>query len=265
MPNSIRKLAALAAALTLTACAQTVSGHGAGRSGAAPASGSSGPTGFPATSPTSPSGGTNGDLSADALARAAKHAMQSATAFRMTGSGSDNGALLRMDIHYGATSSDGSITFAGNTVQLRYVRPDMYMKAGAKFWRQVGSIGSTPSARDRAALKLLKDKWVHLPENTSGLGQLAQLAVRTEVVKQAGLGGGTYSKGPDKTIDGVPAVSFVDAADGSTVYVPATGTPYPIRIENPKPAGGGSLDLTDWNVPFSAPRPPASEVVELPH
>jgi hypothetical protein len=254
-------MGAVVSALALAACSQTVSGAGT-QSGGASVSGSSGPSGFPASTGST---GSNAALSADELATAAKHAVESATAFLMRGTGSDNGSPVRFDIHYGETSSDGSVTFNGLTVQLRYVEPDIYMKAGEQFWREVGGIGASPSARDRAALNLLKDKWVHLRKGSQGVGQLAQVAIRSEFVKQVGLNGGTFSKGPSKTINGVPAVSFVDEADGTTVYVPANGTPYPIRIENKSASDGGSFDLTEWNVPFSASTPPAGETVELPH
>jgi hypothetical protein len=263
MRKALVRIGAGASALVLAACSQTVSGHG-GQSGAASSHGSSGPTGFPATPTGSPAGGSNAALSGAELAQAAKQAMQSATAFRMTGAAKDAGLPLSFDIHYGETSSDGSMTFNGLTVQLRYVQPDMYMKAGEQFWREVGGIGTTPSARDRATLNLLRDKWVHLRKDTKGVGELAKLAIRSEFVQQIKLSGGSYSKGPSKTINGVAAVSFVDATDGSTVYVPAQGTPYPIRIENPSTSDGGSFELSDWNVPFSAPAPPAGQVVELP-
>lgn len=250
------------AALTLAACASTVSGHGT-QSGSAPTSSASK---FPSSAPASAAGGSNAGLSATQLERAAKQALTTATAFHMKGSGTDNGSPLGFDVHYGANSSDGSISFSGLTVQLRYVAPDIYMKGGEAFWRQVAGIGSSASASDRRKLALLRDKWVHLPPNTPGLSQLGDFAIRSKFLAQAASSpeNSTFSKGPSKIVNGVAAVSFVDDKDGTVIYVPADGTPYPIRIEDHS-ASGGSFDLTDWNVPFTAPRPSAADVVELPH
>ncbi len=184
----------------------------------------------------------------------------------MKGAGTDSGSPIRFDIHYGEKSSDGSMTFGGFTIQLRYLAPDIYMKAGEAFWRAAGGIDSS-SARGRAALALLRDKWVHLPPHTPGLSQIGSIAIRTKFLAEAASSpdNSTFSRGPSKNINGVAAISVVASDDGSVLYVPATGTPYPIRIENNSSNNGGSFDLTDWNVPFTAPAPPADQIVDLPH
>jgi predicted small secreted protein len=254
------------AALTLAACASTISGHGTQGSGA-PTSSASSASSFPSSSaPSSAARGSNASLSATELERAAKRALTNATAFHMKGAGTDNGAPLGFDVHYGASSSDGAISFSGLSVQLRYVAPDIYMKGGEAFWRQAAGIGASASASDRAKLALLRDKWVHLPPNTPGLSQLGDFAIRSKFLAQAASSpeNSTFSKGPSKIVNGVAAVSFVDDSDGTVIYVPAEGTPYPIRIEDHS-TDGGSFDLTDWDVPFTAPRPPAAQIVELPH
>jgi hypothetical protein len=249
---------ALAGALALAGCASTVAGTGTRGSGA-PAATS---PGFPTSSAAV--AGSNAALTPSQLERAAKDAFTSARAFRMKGAGNDGSEQIAFDIHFGESSSDGSMTVAGLRVQLRYVRPDIYMKAGADFWKSVGGVGVTPSAKDQAALALLRDKWVHLRAGSAGLAQLGQFAIREKFLAQAGSEdpSTTYSKGPSTTINGVLAVSFKASDDGTVVYVPASGTPYPIRIV--AGGGAGTFDLTDWNVPFSAPTPPADQVVELP-
>jgi hypothetical protein len=252
--------AGIAGVLLLGGCSSTVSGVGTHGSGSPPASS----PGFPSSSAATT--GENAALSPAELVRATKAAFTSATAFHMKGEGSDGTQSIAFDIHYGENSSDGSMSIGGLTVQLRYVRPELFMKAGEEFWKSVGGLGTSPSQKDQAALALLTDKWVRLPKGTAGLRQLGEFAIREKFLAQAAKDDETttYSKGPSKTIHGSPAVSFV-SDDGTVVYVPASGTPYPIRIEDTDSTdGGGTFDLTDWNAPFSAPSPPADQIVDLP-
>lgn len=253
--------ASIVGVVALGGCGSTVPGAGTQGSG----SPSSSSPGFPSSSAATGIG--NAALSPEQLERATKAALTSATAFHMKGAGSDGAESIQFDIHYGRSSSDGSMSIGGLTVQLRYVRPDLYMKAGADFWKKVGGVGTSPSPSEQAKLDLLRDKWVHLPKGSAGLRQIGDFAIREKFLAQAAHDNETttYSKGPSKTIHGIAAVSFVAQDDGTIVYVPATGTPYPIRIDdNDTSDGGGTFDLTDWNVPFTAPAPPRDEIVELP-
>jgi hypothetical protein len=191
-------------------------------------------------------------------------ALTSAVAFRLKGHATDAGALISFDMHYGATSSDGSITLSGATLRLRYASGDLFVKAGDRFWRQVGGLGS--SADDKAALALLHGKWVRLPAGMPGLSDIGQLAKRTKFLQLVATSddNSSYTRGPAKTITAIPAVSVVGSDDGTTIYVPATGTPFPIRIEN-RGTDGGSFELSHYDEPFTAPLPPAGQIVDLPH
>jgi hypothetical protein len=256
-------------AMALSACTSTISGQGSGAppaatptsSGAAP--GTSVPS-SPAPSASVPSvtvpgGGDNAALSATELEQAAKAALTSATSFRMTGTGSDGSIAITFDIHYGESSSRGTLTLNGQRVQLLNSGPDIYMKAGRKFWEQfAGAAGGS-------VIQLLQGKWVHIPPGNPGLSDLADIAVRQKFLANAAASpdSSTYTNGPARTIDGVPAVSFVSSDDGSIIYVPAQGTPFPIRIQDNSDSGG-SFDLGGWNVPFTAAPLPSDQIIELP-
>jgi hypothetical protein len=177
----------------------------------------------------------------------------------MSGSGSDGSLQIGFDIHYGETSSRGTLTLNGQRVQLLNSGPDIYMKGTRTFWEQFGG------ASGGAVAQVLAGKWVHIPADSPALSQLGAIAVREKFLANVASGAdtGTYTTGPSETIDGAPAVSFVSSDDGSVVYVPATGTPFPIRIEDHS-GSGGTFQLGAWNVPFTAAPPPSDQIVQLP-
>jgi hypothetical protein len=264
MTRAIRRalIAFTGTAMGLTACSSTISGHGSGAPAASRASSEQVPsvsgTGTISSTGT-PSGGNNPALSGAALEQATKAAVISAKAFRMSGSGANGSLAIGFDIHYGESSSRGQVTLSGQRIGLVSSGSDLYMKAGRQFWLQYAGAPDT-------VVTLLQDKWVHLPPDSPGLSDLADLAIRERFIEKAlsTPDTDTYTIGPAKTINGVPAVSFVTSSDGSIVYVPATGTPFPIRIED-HGSSAGSFDLSDWNVPFTAAPPPSDQIVELPH
>jgi hypothetical protein len=257
-PSIRRALIACGAAVTLTACSSTVSGQGSGAlpaggpSSSGPVTGSSGPTG------TAPVGSGNAALSAAELEHAAKAAFTSASSFQVTGTGSDGSVAVTFSMHYGESSSRGTVTLNGQRVQLLNSGPDIYIMGSRRFWTH---FAGAPAA----AVSLLQGKWVDIPADGPGLSELADIAVREKFLTKAAESPdtSTYTKGPAKTINGIPAVSFV-SNDGSTIYVRAQGTPYPIRIEDHIDSGE-TFDLSAWNVPFTAAPPPSDQIIELPH
>lgn len=265
MNRAIRRalIAIAGTAMALTACSSTISGHGSNVPQAA-SQASSGPV--PSVSGTGtisgtrpPTSGNNSTLSGTALEQATKAAVTSAKAFRMTGSDVEGSQTIGVDIHYGESSSRGQVTMGGQRVQLVNSGSDIYMKAGRQFWLQTAGAPDT-------VVPLLQDKWVHVPTDRPGVPDLAGIVIRQRFVEGAlsTPDTDTYTAGPAKTINGVPAVSFVTGSDGTIVYVPAQGTPYPIHVEN-HGASAGSFDLSGWNVPFTAAPPPSDQIVELPH
>ena len=70
-----------------------------------------------------------------------------------------------------------------------------------------------------------------------------------------------FTKAGTRTIDGQRA-QLLTGADGSTLAVAATGTPYPLEAVSP-PGGRDRIAFSRWN---SVPRPaapPASQVIDL--
>ena len=242
--------AALCVTVTVAACTSAVSGRGT----VAPASSTSSRSSSPAAD-------------AAALERRAKQALLTATSFHLKGRGNDGSETIVIDMHYGADSSDGSLTFGGAPLRLRYAGGDVYLRADDAFWRYAarqagGGSGELPDS----VIATLRGRWVHVPDDVTGISDIAAIAIRQQYVQSVSgqSDSGPFRLGPRGVVRGIPVVSFIDTSDRTTVYVAAQGTPYPLRIVGPTHGAGGTFDIDSWNVPFSAPRPPASEIVELP-
>jgi hypothetical protein len=106
---------------------------------------------------------------------------------------------------------------------------------------------------------------VYVPANDPHFGSLAGFGSKQQFVAQVLQNSKTCqqcAKGPSKSVDGTSAVSFIDQKQKSTVYVPASGTPYPLEVDE-NGAQKGTLHFDSWNQPVSVTAPPASEVVDL--
>ncbi len=59
---------------------------------------------------------------------------------------------------------------------------------------------------------------------------------------------GTLARGPATTVEGRPALGVSDGANGGTLYVASTGTPYPLELVE-RGASAGTLVFDRWNQP----------------
>jgi hypothetical protein len=72
----------------------------------------------------------------------------------------------------------------------------------------------------------------------------------------------SYVKTGTTTIGGQQAL-ILHGSDGSTLYVAATGTPYPLRAIAPKLHNAGALNFSQWNAVPVISAPPASQVISF--
>lgn len=72
----------------------------------------------------------------------------------------------------------------------------------------------------------------------------------------------SYQKAGTTTIGGRPALAL-HGSDGSTLYVAAAGTLFPLRAIAPKSSDAGELDFSEWNAVPPIAAPPAADVISL--
>jgi hypothetical protein len=210
----------------------------------------------PASSTPAPVSGTGpfAGLTADQVAARALADTKAAPVVRITGTGSDSGQTLTLDVTLvrgkgcQGTISEGTagsfrLVYNGTTV---WVLPD------SKFYQSNG----VPAA----AQAILDGKYLQVKSTDTGLGAIANLCSVSSL-----LGGfGTKPTGlvisTPVTFDDMPAVKLSDIFDSAYVYVSYTARPVLLRLTDPT-SGGGKLDFS-YNSTATITPPPASEVID---
>ncbi len=184
--------------------------------------------------------------SPEQILEAAKTASAQAKSVHINGTIQSSGKPVSLDMELLAgKGGKGEISQEGFTIQLIQVNGAVYINGSAAFYDHVGGA---------AAAQLLQGKWLKAPANSGELASLAELTNLSKLLDTALASHGTLAKGAAKTIDGQKTVAVTDTSRGGTLYVAATGTPYPLEIAR----GGGEsgkvvLDRWDQPVALSAP------------
>jgi len=184
--------------------------------------------------------------SATAVFNDARRAAVAAKSVHVAGSLNDAGKALDLDLVLAHGKGKGTMAESGLSFEIVRIGDAAYIKGTDAFLRQFAGA---------AAAQLFHDKWLKGPISS---GALASLAPLTDITKLFNGAFGTHGKLANKgetTFDGQKVVAIKDASDGSTLYVSATGTPYPVAATE----GGkskGSITFDGWNdsVSIDAPK-----------
>lgn len=223
-PLAVAVLVALAAVL-LTGCSSAVSGK---------------------ASPGSAVGNGERWKKGPEVAADAADALQQAGSVHLSGTVSSGGQQTQLDLFVQGTDASGSISLAGQQVQIIATGGKAYLKAPAAFWSSQG----IPSA----LAGQLGGQWVIVPADTpKGLGFVSLSALTAELRQPSD--GTTIQDGVTTAqLDGKPVV-VVSQSDGSTLSVAAEGTPYPLKAES-KGSSPGTLTLSQFGTRQDISAPP---------
>ena len=176
----------------------------------------------------------------------AKHAALAASSVHVAGALNDSGKSLALDLVLAHGKGKGTMAESGLSFQIVRVGNVAYIKGTDAFLQQFAGA---------AAAQLFHDKWLKGPV---GSGRLASLAPLTDIVELFNGAFGTHGKLTNEgetTYKGQKVVAIKDSSDGSTLYVAATGTPYPLA---PPAAARRRAPITfdHWNdsVSIDAPK-----------
>ena len=201
---------------------------------------------------STPAGSSNGEASKSAqqvLADAVK-AADAASSQHMSGQVSTHGQQIGIDLSIvkgkGAT---GSFTFKGQKIDLVIIGTDAYMKAGAAFYTQFGG----PSGSSIG--QLLDGKWLKFSTTNAQFGPLTGIASSSTIFDQLNSNHGDLTNKGATTYNGQSVVDIFDGAKNRTLYVAATGTPYPVAVVKSGAGAGGTITFDNWNqsVTLTAP------------
>jgi hypothetical protein len=184
--------------------------------------------------------------SATAVFNDAKRAAVAAKSVHVAGALNDAGRSLDLDLVLAHGKGKGTMAESGLSFEIVRIGNAAYIKGTDAFLRQFAGA---------AAAQLLHGKWLKGPVSS---GPLSSLAPLTDIVKLFDGAFGTHGKLANKgetTFDGQKVVAIKDASDGSTLYVAATGTPYPVAAtEGGKTKGSVAFDHWNDSVSIDAPK-----------
>jgi hypothetical protein len=198
------------------------------------------------SSSSSPSSGGVASESPDEIVAAAKQAATGASTVHVAGSIISEGKPISLDMELVANDGGkGTITVEGLKVALVQVRRSVYIKGGADFYRRLA--GNAPA-------RLLQGKWLKAPTSSSEFASLSSLTDLAKLIDATLAAHGTLTSAPAAEIDGRQAVGVTASGKSGTLYVAATGRPYPLEIvKKGKDAGKITFDRWDESVKLVAP------------
>jgi hypothetical protein len=154
------------------------------------------------------------------VAADAANALEKAGAAHLSGTGTQDGKPMQLDVTVVGADATGTVTMDGAKLDLINVGGKLYIRASSDFWAQNG----IPAA----AVSLLDGKWVILPADSAG--ELSQFSLKGLADELRHPSDGTIKDAVHTdTVDGKKVV-VVTESNGSTLDVAATGEPYPLKI-----------------------------------
>jgi hypothetical protein len=182
---------------------------------------------------------------AEILARA-KAAADAASSVYISGTIKSEGVPISLAMELLAGKGGrGRVAQNGLSFELVRVGGIIYIDGSSAFYRHIG--GS-------AAAQLFRGRWLKGPANTAELAPIASLTSLSKLTDSALSSHGTLTNGGLTTVSGRKAVAVKDVSEGGTVYIAATGKPYPLEVV--KDGGkGGRVVFARWEEPVKLVAP----------
>jgi hypothetical protein len=187
--------------------------------------------------------------SADQIASDAQDAAKSAKAVHVSGKIVLRGTPLLLDLHLVRdVGAVGRMGLKGGTVMLVRLGSKVYMNGNDAFWAAYG--GPTVA-------KLYSNRWLQVPTSSSQIAPFVRLTDIDQLFGGTIGSHGTIDKGGTTTYKGQKVIVLKEQGrSGGSLYIAASGTPYPVAIVSPNAGAEGSVGFDQWNkaVPINAPK-----------
>jgi len=209
----------------------------------------------------SQSSGSNGEesKSGQQVVNDAVKAAEAASSLHL--SGQANGIGVPMDIDMTIVKgkgAKGSLTLAGQTIDLVVIGNDTYLKGDAAFWKQFG-VGSEAIPLDSTAAQMLEGKWVKMSTTDAQWGPFKTFIDSKLFFDKLRSASGKFTNKGATTYNGQGVVAIDNQG---TLYVANSGTPYPAAAIADDPSAGGTITFDGWNEPVTLTAP--ADAVALP-
>src|SRR5262249_12063048 len=125
------------------------------------------------------------------------------------------------------------------------------------FWKHYAGVSP-------AVLTLVSGKWIKPKPGDRSMEGFLQLFDFSGFTHQLLTPDGPVTKAGTKTINGQPAIGLGDSGPNpGTLWIAATGAPYPLLVEGKAGSTGGSLTFSEFGQPVSPTPPPANQIVDM--
>jgi hypothetical protein len=182
---------------------------------------------------------------AEIIARA-KEAAGTASSVYISGTIVSKGVPVSLEMELLAGKGGrGRVAQNGLSFELVQVGGVIYINGSAAFYRHIGG---------PAAAQVLRGRWLKASASTPEFAPISALTDLRELMSSALAGGGPLTKRGITTVHGQKVVAIDDASQGGTVYVAATGKPYPFEVVNDG-GKGGTVAFDRWNEPVTLVAP----------
>jgi len=249
------RIAAGAVALSLLAGGGVLAGCGSSSSGSEAA------TTAAADTSTLPANGIE-KLSAKEILDTSLAAANAASSVTVTGSITQEGQEIALDLELGTDAAQGSIKAQGISAEIRVTGGKSYFKLSGEDFAKLAGQGDSPELT-KAISSLLGDKWLVLSDGEAGddLGGLGELGQKDSLLKEILEADGKVTVKGTGDVNGTPVVFLEDSDGGGTLAIQTVGEPYPVQITGSDSESSGEINFTDWNAPVSVTAP--TDVVDI--
>jgi hypothetical protein len=184
----------------------------------------------------------------------AKVLADAATSVHVSGSIVSGGSPVKVDLHLLAGKGGaGRLSENGLGFEVIQIHGTVFIKGSTAFYSHIAG---------PAAAQLFRGKWLKAPTSVGNLASLASLTNLHGLMDTILADHGTLSKTATTTVLGRKVVGVTDATTGGTLYVAATGPPYPIVVTK-SGASGGRIIMDQWNEPVVLTAPSSS--IDITH
>ena len=144
-----------------------------------------------------------------------------------------------LDLRLGRAGGSGTVSTNGLVITVTRIGHAAYFTGSKAFYQHF---------TNAAAAQLLEGKWLKVPATDSRFAAFSRLtdmrALLGQILKP---NQGTVVKAGTRILHGVPVIGLLDKTHKGTLYVSATGVPYPVEVVVTGGARPGRISFDHWD------------------
>ncbi|MFR0358078.1 hypothetical protein [Streptomyces sediminimaris] len=204
-----------------------------------------------------PDAGTNGvgRLPAAKIQAKTRAAAASADSVHLLGNVVTNGRTYKLDMRLKSEGATGSVTSGGVAFGLLRIGEQLYLKAGAKFWKHAGG------ATDKVSAGKLDGKYVKVPRRDPAYKKFSGFTDMDVLLEGLLTLHGSLATDGHHEQSGTRTIRITGGkGSGGTLDVSLQGKPYPLRLQ--RAGGAGTIAFSSWGEDFALNEPEKNETVD---